>query len=141
MEHGTAIKLRVINGAVPAAQVRTVQTFSADGMFKRGYRPSIAATGADGIAVAWTECRSTTCSVSAGSTSGVDLAGRESTDGGVTWSPRFRLADSTLDAKQRRNEDPSLVFGDATKRHVLWTASSADGSTSKLLLRTGSGTP
>lgn len=138
---GSAIKLRSLDDGV-LGPVRMVATFSEGGTFKSGYLPAVQLVGSEGVGVSWSECRRANCTAADASPDGVDLAWSESTDSGVTWSPRTALANSMSSVDRRRNEAPSIVWsGGETTRSVLFSTSSANHQEQQVYLRRGTGTP
>jgi hypothetical protein len=137
---GDAIKVRVRKGTT-LGPPRTVATFSPGGTFKSGYLPAVQLLGAERIGVAWSECRRADCSTAAASVNGVDLAWRESTDNGVTWSTKATLANSTSNADRRRNEAPSIQWAGGSTRFVLSSSSSANRAVRRVFLQEGDGAP
>ncbi len=93
--------------------------------------------GASTIGVAWGDCRTTGCDYFS-NTDRTDLSWSESTDNGATWAARTLLGTSSVTTK-RINDYPSVLYGDATTRYVLYNGWNANYSNYRIYLQVGTG--
>jgi hypothetical protein len=89
--------------------------------------------------VAWSACTRSDCS--GGSTKGVNLRWRESSDNGASWKSTVTLATYSASSSKRFNDYPSVVMTSTPRRYVLYNTASSSFSTYKTILEVGSGTP
>ena len=76
-----------------------------------------------------------------GSTKGVNLRWRESSDNGASWKSTVTLATYSASSSKRFNDYPSVVMTSTPRRYVLYNTASSSFSTYKTVLEVGSGTP
>jgi hypothetical protein len=134
------IKLRIHAGSAWGT-TRTAQTFGSTLTYKGGTAVAVDLVGGSSVGVAYTACRAAGCSTATGG-AGIDVLWRESSNNGMSWFPARVLSNSaTTNATYRRGEAPSVDWPLATQRSVLFTRSSHDRSTSRVLLARGNGTP
>ena len=136
--NSTSIKLKLFSGGAWKT-TRTVATFSSSATYKVGYGPAVALTGNTRVGVAWSACTRSDCS--AGSTKGVNLRWRESSDNGANWKSTATLATYTASSSKRFNDFPSVVMTSTPRRYVLYNTASSSFSTYKTVIEVGSGTP
>jgi hypothetical protein len=136
--NSTSIKVKLFTGS-GWQPTRTVATFSSAATYKVGYGPAVALTGSTRVGVAWSACTRSDCS--AGSTRGVNLRWRESSNNGADWKSTVTLATYTSSSSKRFNDYPSVVMTSTPRRYVLYNTASSSFSTYKTVLEVGSGTP
>jgi len=136
--NSTSIKVKVFSGSTWQT-TRTVTTFSSGATYKVGYGPAVALTGNTRVGVAWSACTRSDCS--GGSTKGVNLRWRESSDNGASWKSTVTLATYSASSSKRFNDYPSVVMTSTPRRYVLYNTASSSFSTYKTILEVGSGTP
>lgn len=136
--NSTSIKVKLLT-ASGWQPTRTVTTFSSSGTYKVGYGPAVALTGNTRVGVAWSACTRTDCS--GGSTKGVNLRWRESSDNGANWKSAVTLATYSASSSKRFNDYPSVVMTSTPRRYVLYNTASSSFGTYKTILEVGSGTP
>ena len=120
--NSTAIKLKVYTSS-GWQTTRTVTTFSSAATYKVGYGPAVALTGNTRVGVAWSACTRSDCS--GGSTKGVNLRWRESSDNGASWKSTVTLATYTASSSKRFNDYPSVVMTSTPRRYVLYNTASS----------------
>ena len=126
------------NGSV-LGSTKTIVTLNDGTTYKRLSLPAVALTGTTVIGIAYTACSASDCSD--GATKGISVRWIESRDAGKTWSGNKTVGSYAASSSRRVNEYPSAVWGGSSRRIVLWTAFSATGTTDRLVVRSGTGTP
>jgi hypothetical protein len=118
---------------------RTVATFSSTGTYKSGYGTAIALEGSSRVGVAWATCTRLDCS--AGSTKGVNVRWRESTNNLSSWKDADTIASYTYGTSRRVNDSPSVVMTSSPARIVTYNTWSSTQSAYKLVTEVGRGNP
>jgi hypothetical protein len=125
------------NGAWDGA--KTVASFSSTSTYKSGYGTSIAMAGSARVGVAWSACTRADCS--AGSTKGVNIRWRESTDNGSTWKSPALIASYTASTSRRFNDYPTALMSSKPTRWIMYNVSNAALTSFSTLVEVGRGTP
>ena len=118
---------------------RTVATFSSTSTYKTGYGTSITMAGTARIGVAWSSCTKADCT--GGSTKGVNVRWRESTDNMASWKGAVLVASYTSSTARRINDFPTAIMSSKPTRWIMYNVSSADRMTYNLVVEVGRGTP
>ena len=118
---------------------KSVATFSSTGTYRAGYGTSIGLAGTGRVGIAWSACTRTDCS--GGSTKGVNVRWRESTDNLATQKTTVTVASYTSSSSRRINDYPSIIMSSTPRRYVLYNVASSTFSTFNLLFELGTGTP
>lgn len=118
---------------------KTVASFSSTGTYKTGYGTSITMAGTARVGVAWSSCTRSDCS--AGSTKGVNVRWRESTDNMANWKSPALIASYTASTSRRINDYPTAIISSKPTRWIMYTVFSATQSTYNLVVEVGRGTP
>jgi hypothetical protein len=118
---------------------RTVASFTPTGKYRNGYGTAVALAGTGRVGVAWSACTRSNCS--AGSTKGVNVRWRESTDNLATWKKAVTVASYKSKASRRINDFPSVVMTAAPKRYITYNIANASGSKFRLVTEVGAGKP
>lgn len=134
----SAIKVKLLKSGAWQT-TRTVTTFSSAGTDKMDYGPAVAVTGNTRVGVAWSACTRSDCA--GGSTKGVNIRWRESSDNGATWKSTVTIASYSASSSKRLNEFPSVVMTTTPRRYVLYNTANSTFTTYKTFLEVGSGTP
>lgn len=134
----SGVKAKLFDG-ISWGSIRTVASFSSTGSYKTGYGTDIALAGSARVGVAWSACTRSDCS--AGSTKGVNVRWRESTNNLSTWKDPVTIAKYSYGSSRRINDEPSVVMTSTPKRFVTYNTASSTYSTYRLVIEVGSGTP
>lgn len=118
---------------------KTVASFSSTSTYKSGYGTSIAMAGTARVGVAWSACTRTDCS--AGSTKGVNIRWRESTDNGGTWKSPALIASYTVSTSRRYNDYPTAIMSSKPTRWIMYNIANASTTSFSTLVEVGRGTP
>ena len=118
---------------------KTVATFTSTGSYRAGYGTSISLAGTGRVAIAWSGCTRADCT--GGSTKGVNVRWRESTDNLAHQKTTVTVASYTASSSRRINDYPSIVLTSTPRRYVVYNVASATFSTFNLLFELGTGTP
>jgi hypothetical protein len=118
---------------------KTVASFSSTGTYKTGYGTSITMAGTARVGVAWSSCTRSDCS--AGSTKGVNIRWRESTDNIASWKSAALIASYTTSSSRRINDYPTAIMSSKPTRWIMYTVLNANQSTYSLRVEVGRGTP
>jgi hypothetical protein len=118
---------------------KTVASFSSTATYKTGYGTSITMAGTARVGVAWSSCTRSDCS--AGSTKGVNLRWRESTDNMTNWKIPALIASYTASTSRRINDYPTAIISSKPTRWIMYNVLSANQSTYSLVVKVGRGTP
>lgn len=132
----SAIKARLYTSSTWRT-TRTVATFTSTGTYRAGYGTSIGLAGTRRVAVAWSACTRADCS--GGSTKGVNVRWRESTDNLSTQKTTVTIASYTSGSTRRINDYPSIILTGTPRRYVLYNVASSTFSTFSLLFELGTG--
>ena len=108
--------------------------------YKAAYGLAVALSGTSTVAVAWSACRRTS-KCTAGSTYGVDLLWRESSDNLKSLKATVAVALYSAGSTRRYNEFASVLMPSPSRRLITYTSSPASGATSRLYIEIGKGTP
>ena len=103
---------------------KTVASFSATGTYKTGYGTSITMAGTARVGVAWSSCTRSDCS--AGSTKGVNIRWRESTDNMANWKSPALIASYTASTSRRINDYPTAIISSKPTRWIMYNVLSAE---------------
>ena len=118
---------------------KTIASFSSTGTYKTGYGTSITMAGTARVGIAWSSCTRLDCS--AGSTKGVNIRWRESTDNMASWKSPALIASYTASTSRRINDYPTAIMSSTPTRWIMYTVLSASQSTYSLVVEVGRGTP
>ena len=102
---------------------KTVASFSPTATYKTGYGTSITMAGTARVGVAWSSCTRSDCS--AGSTKGVNVRWRESTDNMANWKSPALIASYTASTSRRINDYPTAIISSKPTRWIMYNALSA----------------
>ncbi|MEO5964405.1 MAG: sialidase family protein [Candidatus Limnocylindrales bacterium] len=119
--------------------VRTFASFTSTATYKKGVDMSLALYGTGQVGIAYSACTTTACSRS--STAGINLRLRESLDNGATWKSSTTIAAYSSSSARRSNVHPSLVYASSSRRLVTWIGRPASGSSARVYVKLGTGTP
>ena len=133
-----SLKVKLLKSGIWQS-TRTVATFGSSSTDKMDYGPAVALTGNTRIGVAWSACTRADCA--GGTTKGVNIRWRESSDNGATWKSTVTVASFAASSSKRLNEYPSVVMTTTPRRYVLYNTASSTFTTYKTYLEVGSGTP
>jgi hypothetical protein len=134
----SGIKTRLYrNGAW--GSTKTVASFSTTSTYKTGYGTSITMAGTARVGIAWSSCTRSDCT--AGSTTGVNLRWRESTDNMASWKSPALIASYTASTSRRINDYPTAIISSKPTRWIMYNVLSANQSTYSLVVEVGRGTP
>jgi hypothetical protein len=117
----------------------TVATFSSTGTYRDGYGTSITMAGTARVGVAWSTCTKVGCP--AGSTYGVNVRWRESTDNMGSWKSPALIASYTTSTSRRTNDYPTAIISSKPTRWIMYNAFNAAATASSVLVEVGRGTP
>lgn len=118
---------------------KTVASFSSTSTYKTGYGTSITMAGTARVGVAWSSCTRSDCS--AGSTKGVNIRWRESTDNMASWKSAALIASYTASTSRRINDYPTAIISSKPTRWIMYNVLSASHSTYGLVVEVGRGAP
>jgi hypothetical protein len=116
-----------------------VATFSSTGTYRDGYGTSITMAGTARVGVAWSTCTRVGCP--AGSTYGVNVRWRESTDNMGSWKSPALIASYTTSTSRRTNDYPTAIISSKPTRWIMYNAFNAAATASSVLVEVGRGTP
>lgn len=140
----TALKYREYNtvsdswGAERTAAAFTNLKTSSTTDYESGYAPAVALNGASTVGIVWGDCRTLGCDYYANRTR-IDASYVESTNSGLLFSGRVKLADSGVSGKAM-NDSANIVFYDSDTRYVVYNGWTANYSNYRLYLVKGEGT-
>jgi hypothetical protein len=134
----SGIKARLYRNAA-WQPTKTVASFSSTATYKTGYGTSITMAGTARVGVAWSACTRSDCS--AGSTKGVNIRWRESTDNLASWKSPALIASYTASTSRRINDYPTAIISSKPTRWIMYNVLSANQPTYSLVVEVGRGTP
>ncbi len=112
---------------------------SGTGTYRAAYGPAVALAGTSTVGVSWSACRRASCA--AGSSYGVDVRYRESTDNTASFKSAQTVASYATSASRRINDFPSLLMTSASRRVITYNSASASYSTYRVFVEVGKGAP
>lgn len=134
----SGVRVKLWNGGT-WGETRTVATTSSTGSYKVAYGTAVALEGTSRVGVAWSTCTRSNCA--AGSTYGVNVRWRESTNNLSTWKDAVTVASYSYGTSRRVNDWPSVVMTSSPARIITYNVARADYDTYNLVTEVGRGTP